>query len=485
MVALQLERVYKSFGGLLALSGVSLTVERGERRSLIGPNGAGKSTLFRIIGGELRPDKGEVYFFDRRVTGYPPYRLALLGLRRTFQISSLFPEKTALEHVVLAQLSSHPARNRFWPSQIPDLEAKAKALLEQVGLRGRETVEVWALSHGEQRQVEIAMALAQSPALLLMDEPLAGLSDVERTRVKRILSQLSRDITVILIEHDLDFAYSFADKVTVLHQGEVLKEGIPEVVRRDSRVIEVYVGDSSGREFSPASRPRGSGTALEVKELRAGYGQGEVLRGVNLSVKEGEVLALLGRNGMGKTTLLHALMGILFASGQVLLHGCPLPPGALARARMGLSLVPQGRQMIPGLKVEEELLLSQQPGRWTLEKIYSLFPRLKERRSAFSTSLSGGEQQMLAIARALLRNPKVLLMDEPTEGLSPLFVKHLREILKELVYQGETILLAEQNASFALSLANRVCFLEQGRITECVDARELRADVELLQKRLG
>jgi len=141
--------------------------------------------------------------------------------------------------------------------------------------------------------------------------------------------------------------------------------------------------------------------------------------------------------------------------------------------------------MIPGLKVEEELLLSQQPGRWTLEKIYSLFPRLKERRNALSTSLSGGEQQMLAIARALLRNPKVLLMDEPTEGLSPLFVKHLREILKELVHQGETILLAEQNASFALSLANRVCFLEQGRITECVDARELKEDVELLQKRLG
>ncbi|MCS6867879.1 ATP-binding cassette domain-containing protein [Thermus sp.] len=464
---------------------MSLEVARGERRSLVGPNGAGKSTLLRVVGGEHRPDRGEIYLFGRRVTGWPPHRLARLGLARTFQITSLFPEKTPLEHVVLALLAAHPVRNRFWPLPLGHLEAEAKGVLAQVGLEGREGIEVQALSYGEQRQVELAVALAQRPTLLLLDEPLAGLSEEERRRVRRILQALPREITAVLVEHDLDFAYAFADRVTVLHQGQVLREGEPEEVRRDPRVVEVYVGGQAPLEGPPGGQGRAGRPVLEVRGLRAGYGQGEVLRGVDLEVGEGEVVALLGRNGMGKTTLFHAIMGLLPIQGEVLLGGRPLPPGALARAHAGLALVPQGRQMIPGLRVEEELLLAQRPGRWTLEKVYALFPRLRERRHAPSTVLSGGEQQMLAIARALLRNPRVLLLDEPTEGLSPLLVRHVGEILVEIARQGETILLAEQNASFALGMAHRVYFIEQGRITECVDAKRLREDPEILRQRMG
>jgi ABC-type branched-subunit amino acid transport system ATPase component len=482
---LQVKGVYKSFGGLLALAGVSLAVERGERRSLVGPNGAGKSTFFRVIGGEHRPDRGEVFLFDQRVTGWPSHRLARLGMARTFQTSSLFPEKTVLEHVILALLVRDRLRRRFWPTPLHHLEAEAREVLAQLGLEGREGVEVRFLSYGEQRQVELAMALAQVPLLLLLDEPLAGLSEEERHRIREILKGLPRDMTILLIEHDLDFAYAFADRVTVLHQGQVLAEGLPGEVRRDPRVVEVYVGGSEppSRRFEEGDQ-RGE-VVLQVRDLRAGYGQGEVLRGVSLEVREGEVVALLGRNGMGKTTLFHALMGLLPSTGEVRLRGNPLPEGALARAQAGLALVPQGRQVIPGLLVEEELLLSQRPGRWTLEKVYGLFPRLKERRHAPSTVLSGGEQQMLAIARALLRNPAVLLLDEPTEGLSPLLVKHVGEALLELARQGETILLAEQNAAFALGLAQRVYFLEQGRIVDCLEAHRLRDNPELLRARLG
>jgi branched-chain amino acid transport system ATP-binding protein len=484
MRPLELRGVYKRFGGFMALAGVDLLLEEGERRSLIGPNGAGKSTLFRVVGGELLPDRGEVFLFGERVTRLPPHLRARKGLARTLQIASLFPEKTPLEHVLLASLVSHPLRNRFLPVSLKDAEAWGMAVLERVGLEGRVHVPVGQLAYGEQRLVELAMALAQSPRLLLLDEPLAGLAEAERERIKAVLFSIPRAITVLLIEHDLEFAYAFGDRVTVLHQGQVLREGGPEEVRRDPQVVEVYVGlASSPQEGSP--EVPGGAPLLQVRGLRAGYGQGEVLQGVDLEVREGEAVAVLGRNGMGKTTLLSAIMGLLPAQGQVLLGSHPLPPGALARAQAGLALVPQGRLPIPGLTVEEELLLAQRPGRWDLERVYALFPRLRERRQALSTVLSGGEQQMLAIARALVRNPKVLLLDEPTEGLSPLMVRHLGETLRELVRQGETLLLAEQNAAFALNLVHRVYFLDQGRIVDCLEARCLREAPELVRMRMG
>ncbi len=492
MYPLELRGVYKRFGGLMALAGVDLLLEEGERRSLIGPNGAGKSTLFRVVGGELLPDRGEVFLFGERVTRLPPHLRARKGLARTLQIASLFPEKTPLEHVLLASLVSHPLRNRFLPVSLKDAESWGMEVLERVGLEGRVHVPVGQLAYGEQRLVELAMALAQSPRLLLLDEPLAGLAGAERERIKAVLFSLPRAMTVLLIEHDLEFAYAFGDRVTVLHQGQVLREGGPEEVRRDPQVVEVYVGlASSPEEGSPEVPEEGSpevpggAPLLQVRGLRAGYGQGEVLQGVDLEVREGEAVAVLGRNGMGKTTLLSAIMGLLPAQGQVLLGDRPLPPGALARAQAGLALVPQGRLPIPGLTVEEELLLAQCPGRWDLERVYALFPRLRERRQALSTVLSGGEQQMLAIARALVRNPKVLLLDEPTEGLSPFMVRHLGEALRELVRQGETLLLAEQNAAFALNLVHRAYFLDQGRIVDCLEARYLREVPELVRMRMG
>ncbi|BCP67617.1 hypothetical protein TthHB5018_c25510 (plasmid) [Thermus thermophilus] len=390
--------------------------------------------------------------------------------------------------MVLAVLAFQPLGHWPLPRHLGALEDQALEVLERVGLLSRARTPVAALSYGEQRLVELAMALAQKPRLLLLDEPLAGLAEEERERVKGILHALPREITVLLIEHDLDFAYGFADRVTVLHQGQVLREGLPEDVRRDPQVIEVYVGkDQEASMVLPASpSPHRTGPALlEVRGLRAGYGQGEVLRGVDLEVRPGEAVGVLGRNGMGKTTLLSAIMGLLPTQGEVRLEGKTLPPGALGRAQAGLALVPQGRQPIPGLSVEEELRLALRPGRWTLEGIYELFPRLKERRHALSTVLSGGEQQMLAMARALLRNPKVLLLDEPTEGLSPLLVKTIQEILRELSRQGESLLLAEQNAAFALSIVEKVYIIEKGQIVECTEAAYLKRQPDRLRMWMG
>ncbi|HEY8486188.1 MAG TPA: ATP-binding cassette domain-containing protein [Limnochordales bacterium] len=484
MLELRVKDLFKQFGGLMALNGVSLAVRPGERRGLIGPNGAGKTTLLRVISGEMQPTRGEVWLGDRRVDGLSPEQLARLGVARTFQRSSLFPELSALQHVSLARAAATGRSGCFWEPWRPD--PVGWRALQAVGLEHRAHVAAGALSHGEQRQLEIACVLAQEPKVILLDEPLAGLAGAEREQVGRLLLGLPRELTVLLIEHDLSFVQSFADRITVLHYGEVLAEGTPEEVRADPRVQEVYVGTGE-----TASRPAPAGTAgetlLAVQDLDTGYESMRVLEGVRLQVSRGEVVAVLGRNGAGKTTLLHTLMGFLPARrGSIHMAGRDVTRLAPQdRARLGMALVPQGRRMLEGLRVEEELALASTRGRWNLERVYNLFPQLRRRRHHFSTSLSGGEQQMVAIARGLLRNPALLLMDEPSEGLSPLLVRHVREAIRSLKEEGETLLLAEQNVDLALSVADRVYVLENGRVVFAGSVEALLEQPGWMREHLG
>lgn len=300
-----------------------------------------------------------------------------------------------------------------------------------------------------------------------------------------MILELDPAITVLLVEHDLEYALGFAQRVSVLHYGQVIAEGTPEAVRANPEVQEIYVGT----DFSPNERPQASpGKAvLEAHGLSAGYGTMRVLSGVNLEVRQGEVVALLGRNGMGKTTLLLALMGLIpLQEGSIHLGSTPIHQlPAHRRAEIGLALVPQGRRMFDGLSVEEELRLAAwgSQGSWTPQRVLQVFPRLAERRQTLSRALSGGEQQMVAIARALLRNPRVMLMDEPTEGLSPLMVRQVAEVVHTLKEQGETVLLAEQNVQMALSVADRVYILEHGELVW--EGRPEEASGTVLQKYLG
>jgi branched-chain amino acid transport system ATP-binding protein len=484
--ALVVDKVTKRFGGVTALQAVSLNVQRGERRAIIGPNGAGKSTLFGVISGDTRPTSGEIEIEQRRTTGMPAERVARLGVARTFQTSSLFPECTALENVMLATLpvtrracNVAPALNRLFEN-----ERAARGALDSVGLGERADVPAQTLSHGESRQLELAVAFVQRPDLLLLDEPLAGLAGSERERVGRLLLDLPRHMTVLLIEHDLDFAQTFADRMTVLDNGEVLAEGTPAQVRADPAVQAVYLGTGT----SPVHRTRERGEALlEVRALSSGYGQAHVLDDVSISVGRGEVVAILGRNGMGKSTLLNSLMGFLpLRAGSVELAGIDLTrASALDRARAGIALVPQGRRMLFGLTVSEELALGSRPGAWTLDRVLELFPRLRDRMRNLSETLSGGEQQMVAIARALLRNPALLMMDEPSEGLSPALIKTLEAAIGSLRDDGETVLLAEQNVDLALAVADRVYVLERGKVVAHEPAAELAAHRSRLERSLG
>jgi branched-chain amino acid transport system ATP-binding protein len=243
--ALEVTHLKKRFGGLPATRDVSLSVMPGERRLIIGPNGAGKTTLFNLITGDLTADEGSVRLFGQELIGMPTQRRVHLGLARTYQILTLFPRERLVHNVVLSLLGLD--RRRWDPWSIltgsRDLYDDARAALERVGLGDSSERIVAETSYGERRRLELAMALAQEPKVLLLDEPLAGLSQGERQTVRALLDAIPRDVTIVMIEHDMDTALGFAERITLLHYGEVIVEGTRAEVVADPRTREVYLGD--------------------------------------------------------------------------------------------------------------------------------------------------------------------------------------------------------------------------------------------------
>jgi branched-chain amino acid transport system ATP-binding protein len=241
---LEVDGVTRRFGGLLAVDGVSLAVGEGDRLAVIGPNGAGKTTLFRLIAGEVRPTRGTVRLLGRDVTRAPAYRRARMGLARTFQVSNLFANLTVEDNVRLAAYGPDRRRWRFWwpVSQRDERARRALEVLDRVGLGRRRGARVAALSHGEQRQLEIAMALVAGPRLLLLDEPAAGLSGAERQVLRELLAALPERLAVLLIEHDVRLALDLCRRVLCLDKGRMIADGTPDELRADERVQSVFLG---------------------------------------------------------------------------------------------------------------------------------------------------------------------------------------------------------------------------------------------------
>ena len=245
MTALAVTGLCKSFGGLRVTTDVNLTVAAGERRLIIGPNGAGKTTLFNLITGELAPDSGSVALFGQDITRMPSRKRTHLGMARTYQIITLFAQDTIAHNVTLALLGLSALR---WNPLVPlrrqeHLIAQGRDALKRVGLEHIAERPLAQTSYGERRRVEIAMALAQNPRLLLLDEPFAGLSIDERQEVRKLLNAIPRDVTIVMIEHDMDTALELADRITLLHFGEVIVEGTRAEVVADPRTREVYLGE--------------------------------------------------------------------------------------------------------------------------------------------------------------------------------------------------------------------------------------------------
>jgi branched-chain amino acid transport system ATP-binding protein len=242
--ALEVFRLKKAFGGLTVTHDVSLSVRPGERRLIIGPNGAGKTTLFNQISGDLRPNSGLIKFFGKDITRLPSYRRAHLGLSRTYQIITLFSDDTLEHNIMLGMLGLRPAR---WQTLRPlsfygDLATEARRVLDTIGLSHLADRPISDVAYGEKRRVELAMALAQRPRLLLLDEPLAGLSNAERSAVRALIASIPREITIIMIEHDMDTALELAETVTLLNYGRVIVDGERDAVLADQRTREVYLG---------------------------------------------------------------------------------------------------------------------------------------------------------------------------------------------------------------------------------------------------
>jgi branched-chain amino acid transport system ATP-binding protein len=242
VAALQIQNLKKAFGGLPAINGVSLEVAAGERRLIIGPNGAGKTTLFNLITGDLAADHGKILVFGEEITRLQPHRRAHRGLARTYQIITLFPKNTLQHNIALSLLGLSKARWNAFSSISQEFYEKAKAVLALVGLDHLAQRRVGEVAYGDRRRLEIAMALAQKPQLLLLDEPLAGLSREERGAVKQLIAGIPRDVTVVMIEHDMDTALDLAERITVLHYGSVIVEGTRAEVVADPKTREVYLG---------------------------------------------------------------------------------------------------------------------------------------------------------------------------------------------------------------------------------------------------
>jgi len=485
---LELAAVEKHFGGIRAVSGASLAVRAGEIHALIGPNGAGKTTLFNVATGMFAPDGGTVSLHGAQVQGEEPHRICQQGLARSFQITNLFRGLTIYENLRLALQARHPARFNAWrdADSYAEIHAETRELVKFLGLEGIEEIHGGELSYGGQRLVDLGIALGAKPRVLLLDEPLAGLAAAERERVSRLVKNVAAGIPVLIVEHDIDRVLGFSQTVTVMNQGEVLMSGTPQEVRGDRRVQEVYTGTGtppvSGRGSAAAGAP-----LLRFDKVNTFYGKSHILADATLDVREGEIVALLGRNGAGKTTLLKTLNGLVpTASGTIEYEGrniAGLPAHEIAR--MGIGYVPQGRGLFAGMTVAENLALGRLSRAtdgshgicWSEEKIFEYFPRLRERRQVAADYLSGGEQQMAAVARALSGNVKLLLLDEPFEGLAPTIVQELFGVFDRL--RGQTsIVIVEHNLDLVLALADRVFALERGAVFHQGPAQPLLNDLD-------
>ena len=468
-VSLEVKNLTKRFGGLVAVKDISLSVRAGEILGLIGPNGSGKSTVMKLIMGIERPDGASVRIAGQEVAGLPSYKIARMGVGMVFQHSRPLHRQTVLENIKLALLPDKLTRLFADPTT----EERARAIAERVGLTAVLDRRPSTLPFADLRKIEIAKAIARDPEVLLIDEPFAGLTQKETAAFSQLIAELRDDgHAIVLVDHNVKSVARLVDRVLAMYVGEHIAEGSADAVMSHETVRRVYLGAGS---IETAARPESSFADktpfLEVEKVNVHYGKAQALEDVSIHVHTGEFVSVVGLNGAGKTTLFNAISGLVPYAGEIRQTGRSLRSLSAARvARNGIVQAPEGRELFVDMTVRENLELGghhltpderETQTAW----LYELFPILRARESQAAGTLSGGEQQMLTIARALMMKPKLLILDEPTLGLAPIILEQISHILEKLRQTTSiSVLLGEQNVTFALPHADRVYVLEHAHI---------------------
>lgn len=443
------------FGGLKALSDIGFEIDRGQVVCIIGPNGAGKTTFFNVLSG-LLPKKavsGHVTYESSDLRATRATGRTRLGIARTFQHAELFSELTVLQNV----LSSRRATSQA------DI-AKAMNLLELLNLDDIANEFPDQLAFGARKRIDLARAVFSQPQLLLMDEPFGGLDNAERQVMGEAIRWVrDQGVTIVVIDHVLDDLRAIADRFIAFDFGTVLKSGTPAEVLADPAVIAAYLGGESSRAARPTDRDLTEAEPLvTLRDVDFRYGSVHALEGVDLTIRRGEIVAVVGANGAGKSTVGKVLHGVLKGSGE----------RVVATKRLRTSLAPEGRGLFNTLSIKENLEvagyaagLSRNEIRTELARWSDWLPeRVRSRMTAPAGALSGGEQQMVAIARALMAKPDVLILDEPALGLAPNLVDEVYNRILELSGSGLTVVVLEQLLSRAMSVSDTLSVLRDGRI---------------------
>ena len=496
LAALQVSALSRHFGGVAAVDGLDLEVRRGETLGVIGPNGAGKSTFINLISGALAPSGGRVVLFGEDVTRLPAEERTRRGVGRTHQIPRPFGRMSVRENLALA------ARHARGVRDAATVRERCQRILERTGLADVAERPAGALPLLRRKRLELARALALQPRLLLLDEIGAGLIESETRALIELVQSIRSEVeAIVLIEHVMDVITACCERTAVLACGRLLLAGATRAVLADPQVAAVYLGTSEGGAPAPGAAPAASAGAasaavppplLALRGATVNYGGVRALRGVDLEVCSGEAVALLGANGAGKTTLARAISGAApLAAGEIHFAGHSLAGLAPERiTALGIGHCMEGRRIFSSLSVEENLLLAvptadRAASGARLGSVYAIFPALTAQRHKSGTAMSGGQQQMLAIGRALMSAPRLLILDEVSLGLAPIAVGQLYEALARIRATGVTMLIVEQNIHRGLQLADRACVLAHGEVRLTGRPDEIRGSRELRELYVG
>jgi ABC-type branched-subunit amino acid transport system ATPase component len=500
---LQVRALSCHFGGVAAIDDIDLEVQRGEALGIIGPNGAGKSTFINLISGALQPSSGRIMFLGEDITAFRAEERCRLGIGRTHQIPRPFSRMSVFENL---ELAAHHARATHGARTVRD---HCQRILERTGLADVAQQPAGGLPLLRRKRLELARALALQPRLLLLDEIGAGLIESETRALIELVQSLRAEVeAIVLIEHVMDVITACCERTAVLASGQLLLAGATRSVLADPEVAAVYLGTGNAeappRKGTPATagdagaadgdRTQAETTAplLVARSITVNYGGVQALRGVDLDLHAGEAVALLGANGAGKTTLARAISGAVpLAGGTIHFRGIALAGLPAERiTAMGIGHCMEGRRIFSSLSVEENLLLAVPQvarGEATarLASIYRIFPALTRYRHKPGTAMSGGQQQMLAIGRALMSGPQLLILDEVSLGLAPIAVGQLYEALADIRTTGIAMLIVEQNIHRGLQMADRACVLSQGELRLAGRPDEIRSSRMLRELYVG